>query len=333
MYKKDFSGVLMSLVLVLVGSGLVIASTDTTGPVYGFTDELCIFNLEYFNSIEEMDEYSADDNGWEYNSYIKLSEPEECVRVIRVVETQPEEEEPPSEGGGSGGGGSGGGTHPGTSGLEPPDENSESEQDDYVDEILECWTNAMSLRKLSTSGKDQNVKNLSDGTFGTVDEYGDVWIDYSAIRDAAGSRINVNHLTIIVQMHEDVHASQDANKLRYLSKKPGLEISAYRTSYANYKKIQGAPPPHPNPSISAWDDFLGDSRAIRRQTWNTAVSRYDPLRKKILEGKTLTKREQSRYDKAEKTLSDYWAQFFNNELDIFNDAEYQKNKTTKLACD
>lgn len=242
-----------SIALALAGTGILIASTETEyNPVYGFTDQSCTYNLKFFSSMEEMNAYSKRDNGWKHNSYMEFLKSQQCVEVVRAIGTRPKGEGEEGEGTNPGGGGigGGGGLPPGSgqASLEPPSENSsQSEQEDYVDDIHECWTAGMELSGLGWSELEQNVADLDPGVMGGRGrETGDIYIDYLEILSTAGSTVNVNHLTMIVEMHEDVHGSQSLTQLKYRSKIPRLEIEAYSGSYANYVAIQGAPPPAPN---------------------------------------------------------------------------------------
>ncbi|MXZ54903.1 MAG: hypothetical protein F4Z14_01850, partial [Gammaproteobacteria bacterium] len=246
---------IVSIALALAGTGILIASTETEyNPVYGFTDQSCTYNLKFFQSIEKMEAFSRADNGWKHNSYMEFLKSQQCIEVVRAVGTRPEGEGEEEEGTNPGGGGGFGGGQPPSSGaasLEPPGENSsQSEQEDYVDDIHECWTAGMDLSGLSWSELEQNVADLPDGTMGGRGrDSGNIYIDYLEILSTAGSTVNVNHLTMIVEMHEDVHGQQDENDLKYYSKVPELEVQAYAGSYANYVAIQGAPPPAPNLSM------------------------------------------------------------------------------------
>ena len=91
-FKRVSIGILI-LVIVVVGAGILISSTsEENGAVYGFTDQICNLGYRSFQSMDEMDEYSDDpSNGWEYNSYVKLSNPNKCVEVVRKRVEQPEE--------------------------------------------------------------------------------------------------------------------------------------------------------------------------------------------------------------------------------------------------
>lgn len=333
---------LIWIALALAGAGILIASTETEyNPVYGFTDQSCTYNLKFFQSIEKMNAYSRADNGWKHNSYMEFLKSQQCIEVVRVVGTRPEGEGEEEEGTNLGGG-FGGGQPPssGTSSIEPPDKNSsKDEQEDYVDDIHGCWTAGMELSGLFWSGFEQNVRDLPKGTMGGRGrKSGKLWIDYLEILGTAGSTINVNHLTMIVEMHEDVHGSQNFTELQYDSKIPRLEIEAYAGSYANYVAIQGAPPPAPNLSIDDWDDYLGDDRSSRRKRWNNAVKIYDPLEAKVIDAggeieDALTATERTKYNTNRDILKDMWNHFFNTEVDQLNAAEYKKNKKTNLSCD
>ena len=327
------------IALALVGTGILIASIETEyNPVYGFTDESCTYNLKHFESIDDMDAYSAVDNGWEYNSYIEYLKSDRCVEVVRVEGTRPEGEGEEEEGTNPGGGGGFGGVHPPSSGaspIEPPGEDSsEAEQEQYIDEIHDCWTAGMKLSKLPWSKLDQNVADLDPGTMGGRGrDSGNIYIDYLEILSTAGSTVNVNHLTMIVEMHEDWHGMQDLNELKYWSKIPRLEIEAHSGAYANYEAIQGAPPPAPNLTMDDWDDYLGDNRTLRRKNWNNAVKIYDPLEKILIDGGTLNSAQKAKYNTNRDILKDMWNHFFNTEVDKLNTAAYKKDKKTNLSCD
>lgn len=138
-----------SIALALAGTGILIASTVTEyNPVYGFTDQSCTYNLKFFSSMEEMNAYSKRDNGWKHNSHMEFLKSQQCVEVVRAIGTRPKGEGEEGEGTNPGGGGigGGGGLPPGSgqASLEPSGENSsQSEQEDYVDDIHECWTAGM----------------------------------------------------------------------------------------------------------------------------------------------------------------------------------------------
>ena len=140
---------------------------------------------------------------------------------------------------------------------------------------------------------------------------------------------------MIVEMHEDVHGSQNLTELQYDSKIPRLEIEAYAGSYANYVAIQGAPPPAPNLSMDDWNDYLGDDRSLRRQNWDDAVAIYDPLEATVIdEGiNSLTGSEKTKYYKNRNILESMWSDFFNTEVDKLNAAAYDKDTETNLSCD
>ena len=330
---------IVSIALALAGTGILIASTETEyNPVYGFTDQSCTYNLKFFQSIEKMEAFSRADNGWKHNSYMEFLKSQQCIEVVRAVGTRPEGEGEEEEGTNPGGGGGVGGGQPPSSGaasLEPPGENSsQSEQEDYVDDIHECWTDGMNASELSWSQLDQNLKDLPVGSMGARGRTsGNLYIDYLEILSTAGSTVNVNHLTIIVEMHEDVHGTQDLTDLKYMSNRPRLEIEAYAGSYLNYEAIQGAPPPAPYLTIDDWDAYLGDNRHSRRKAWNRAVEIYDPLEKIQIGGGTLNSTQRTKYKKNRNILQSMWSDFFNTEVDKLNTAAYDKDEKTHLPCD
>lgn len=113
---KRISILLLVSVVALAGVGILIASTSAEEAVAGFTDDKCRDNGIQFLNMEEMNAYSAKDNGWTYRSYVTASNPEKCLEVVRARGTPlPEWEleipEPEYEvsGGSRGGGESGGG--------------------------------------------------------------------------------------------------------------------------------------------------------------------------------------------------------------------------------
>ena len=182
------------------------------------------------------------------------------------------------------------------------------------------------------------MKDLPDGTMGGRGLItGKIWIDYLEILAEAGRHVvSVNHLTMIVEMHEDWHGTQNLKELQYMSKRPELEIKAYRGSYDNYLAIQGAPPPAPYLSMEDWDDYLGETGTLRRNQWDRAVKIYDPLQKIVNESElgedALTAAQKNQYEDNKETLRDNSNKFFNS-FDPLNLAEYDKNKETHLSCD
>lgn len=155
-----------SIALALAGTGILIASTETEyNPVYGFTDQSCTYNLKFSSSMEEMNAYSKKDNCWKHNSYMEFLKSQQCIEVVRAIGTRPEGEGEEGEGTNPGGGGLPPGS--GQASLEPPGENSsQSEQEDYVDDIHECWTVGMEKSGLVWSELEQNVKDLDPGIMG-----------------------------------------------------------------------------------------------------------------------------------------------------------------------
>ena len=262
---------LLLLAVVLAGAGILIASTSgENDPLYGFTDQNCSQNYQYFNNMAEMNAYSEAPNGWKHNSYIKYSNPNKCVEVVRVkgkpdpkLEIErPEVELDP----GTGGGGGGGGEHrPGETGggggAQPHKDVPPELGTDSMKTITDCWMNEAKKINLKAI-----LKNGSQG-------YPYVWADPEDKTDAFGAtfhdeqtiklyptRIAANkakfvHLAVFAALHEWAHFLQAFDRQGNYVGQPTAdrwfqnELDAHRLAGEWYRKLFDAEPPY--------DDFGG----------------------------------------------------------------------------
>lgn len=250
----------LPLVVVLAGTSILIASAEAEyDPVYGFTDISCTYNLEYFINMEAMDDYSSANNGWEYNSYIKVSDPNNCVEVVRVEGQQDEDEEEEEEST------PGGGTGAPPISANPADYFSETD----AEELKSCWEEKVAEANLEGWDSDaediaswfvtwQNVRGTAAGyghTEGSTTGHGDglISLNVSIFTDMIANESwgTFDHLAAFAQMHEKVHVFQflresgddDGITLPSPYELHEMEVQANLFSYAWWEAIFPDPPP------------------------------------------------------------------------------------------
>lgn len=298
-FKRVSIGILI-LVSVLLGTGILIASTSTEyDPVVGFTDESCrSYDYREFLNMDSMDEYSDNpNNNWEYNSYIKYSDPQKCVRVLRVKEKPREEEDPEPA---PGGGGSGGSRFPEPKESEPIDP-ADSFTEAEADELKECWEKKAKDIKKKIAGWDPTASTASEVTWGitpgirsgfgrtTPDlENGILSIDVqifphgisSKIAQYPNKRYDFDHLVTFTQMHEAFHVAQILKIFNERETLPepyeywDMEVEASKGSNALW--------------LACYGKNAGPPSLLREQNWDDLKTVYD---QKTQDYKDLKERE------------------------------------------
>ena len=314
-----------AIVVALAGTGILIASIETENdPVYGFTDVSCTYNLKYFTTMDEMEAYSDANNGWEYNSYIELSEPDKCVEVVRVEGRRLEEEDEDED------------TAPGGGRTQPANPADNFTQQD-ADNLKSCWEEkAIAIEDLenwvaeATTAATWKIERGKRGVAyldfeiknGNLEITASLHTDGIAEIVAQRPRLVFNHLATYGQMHETVHIGQLLKIFNERGSLPEpyeywqMEVDGHNTSEIWWREFyDDAEPP----------SLLPEDQWAMSEEYSDKAKEYQDLKKKQDEG-TITDTEEEDMKKIAK-----WLQSPANLPQAEENLDYDPN--TDLECD